>query len=89
MYKYIKETWSCVFHNTIARSAHLTMEPSLALFVSALATCLAFTNAADVSTDQTPIGTLYAYGQNVSGLPLFYADGNIQTRSFSCSDIEH
>lgn len=54
------------------------MEPSFALFCSALAACLAFTNAADISADQTPVGTLYAYGRNVSGLPLFFGDGKIQ-----------
>ncbi|KAM0723396.1 hypothetical protein Q7P37_000382 [Cladosporium fusiforme] len=51
------------------------MVPSLTLCWYALAVCVTLTNAADVSTDETPVGTLYAYGQNVSGLPLFYADG--------------
>jgi hypothetical protein len=46
------------------------MEPSLALILYAFASVFAFTNA-----DETPVGSLYAYGQNISGLPLFYADG--------------
>jgi hypothetical protein len=46
------------------------MEPSIALILYAFASVFAFTNA-----DVTPVGSLYAYGQNISGLPLFYADG--------------
>jgi hypothetical protein len=46
------------------------MEPSFALVLYAFASVFALTNA-----DETPVGSLYAYGQNISGLPLFYADG--------------
>jgi hypothetical protein len=46
------------------------MEPSFTLILYAFASIFAFTNA-----DETPVGSLYAYGQNISGLPLFHADG--------------
>lgn len=46
------------------------MEPSIALILYAFASLFAFAVA-----DETPVGSLYAYGQNISGLPLFYADG--------------
>lgn len=46
------------------------MEPSSALILYAFASVFALTIA-----DETPVGSLYAYGQNISGLPLFYADG--------------
>jgi len=31
---------------------------------------------ADVVTEGTPIGSLYAYGSGISGLPVIYSDGN-------------
>lgn len=30
---------------------------------------------ADVVTEGTPIGSLYAYGSGISGLPVIYSDG--------------
>lgn len=30
---------------------------------------------ADVITEGTPIGSLYAYGSGISGLPVIYSDG--------------
>ena len=44
--------------------------PPIAFALYAFATCLALTSA-----DETPVGSLYAYGANISGLPLFYGDG--------------
>ena len=44
--------------------------PPIALALYAFATCLALTEA-----NEDPVGTLYAYGTNISGLPLFYGDG--------------
>lgn len=48
------------------------MVPSFTSLLAAFATCAAFTSAVDL---QTPVGTLYAYGKGISGLPLFYGDG--------------
>lgn len=53
------------------------MGPQISFVLYAFLACLAFTNAADAVTGETPVGTLYAYGQNISGLPLFYADGKL------------
>lgn len=50
-----------------------TMEPSLNFVLCAFAACVAFASA-----NVTPVGSLYAYGKNISGLPLFYADGLYQ-----------
>jgi hypothetical protein len=44
--------------------------PPLAFALYAFAACLALTEA-----NETPIGSLYAYGKNISGEPLFYGDG--------------
>jgi hypothetical protein len=46
------------------------MIPALAFALYAFAACLALTEA-----DETTVGSLYAYGANISGLPLFYGDG--------------
>jgi hypothetical protein len=46
------------------------MMPPIAFALYAFAACLALTEA-----NETPIGSLYAYGGNISGLPLFYGDG--------------
>ena len=46
------------------------MVPPIAFALYAFATCLALTEA-----KETPIGSLFAYGANISGLPLFYGDG--------------
>lgn len=32
-------------------------------------------NAADAPPGSTPLGSLYAYGKGISGLPLMYSDG--------------
>ena len=34
---------------------------------------------ADVVTEGTPIGSLYAYGSGISGLPVIYSDGKISS----------
>jgi hypothetical protein len=44
--------------------------PPLAFALYAFMACLAFTSA-----HETPVGSLFAYGANISGLPLFYGDG--------------
>lgn len=31
--------------------------------------------AADVTPESTPVGSLYAYGSGLSGLPVIYSDG--------------
>jgi hypothetical protein len=47
------------------------MMPPIAFALYAFVACLALTEA-----NETPIGSLYAYGgPNISGLPLFYGDG--------------
>ena len=48
------------------------------MFSSARALGFALTLAlvrADVVTEGTPIGSLYAYGSGISGLPVIYSDG--------------
>ena len=32
---------------------------------------------ADVTSESTPVGSLYAYGSGLSGLPVIYSDGEI------------
>lgn len=60
------------------------MRPQISLVLYTFLACSAFTKAADAVPNATPVGTLYAYGQNISGLPLFYADGkSLATRSSS------
>jgi hypothetical protein len=62
---------SDIRYNPTAPTASTTMVlPPLAFALYAFATCLALTSA-----DETPVGSLYAYGANISGLPLFYGDG--------------
>jgi hypothetical protein len=46
------------------------MMPPLAFAFYAFAACLALTEAAE-----SPVGSLWAYGKNISGIPLFYGDG--------------
>lgn len=46
------------------------MMPPLAFAFYAFAACLALTEAA-----KSQVGSLYAYGTNISGIPLFYGDG--------------
>lgn len=43
------------------------------MFLLAATTAAAVADAAAVPT--TPLGTLYAYGSGISGLPLIYSDG--------------
>lgn len=47
------------------------MKTFISLFSCGLAAC--FLRLA--SADAGPVGSLFAYGKNVSGLPLIYADG--------------
>jgi len=52
----------------------------LPMLSSARAWCFALALAlvrADTATEGTPIGSLYAYGTNISGLPVIYSDGKI------------
>ena len=39
--------------------------------------------SADVVTEGTPIGSLWAYGSGISGLPVIYSDG----KTFSLSEF--
>lgn len=49
----------------------VAMEPSITALLCGLAAC--FFGLA--SADAGPVGSLFAYGKNISGLPLIYADG--------------
>jgi len=50
------------------------MLPNLYAWAAA-ALSVAFVNAADSPQSSTPVGSLYAYGKGISGLPLIYSDG--------------
>jgi hypothetical protein len=50
------------------------MLPNLYAWAAA-ALSVAFVNAADSPPSFTPVGSLYAYGKGISGLPLMYSDG--------------
>lgn len=61
---------------------HLRSSPdrflALMLFsahVASFALALGLVAAADISTEGTPLGSLYAYGSGLSGLPVIYSDG--------------
>lgn len=43
--------------------------------VASFALALGLVAAADIPTEGTPVGTLYAYGSGLSGLPVIYSDG--------------
>jgi hypothetical protein len=62
---------SCHSFNYSVASSTDIMEPSFALILYAYANIFVLASA-----DETPVGSLYASGQNISGLPLFYADGS-------------
>lgn len=54
------------------------LSPTSPMFSSARALGFALALAlvrADVVTEGTPIGSLYAYGSGISGLPVIYSDG--------------
>ena len=56
------------------------LSPTSPMFSSARALGFALALAlarADVVTEGTPIGSLYAYGSGISGLPVVYSDGKI------------
>lgn len=54
------------------------LPPNSPMFSSACAlgfACALALVRADVITEGTPIGSLYAYGSGISGLPVIYSDG--------------
>ena len=63
---------------TLVRASINPLLTASTMFSSARALGFALTLAlvrADVVTEGTPIGSLYAYGSGISGLPVIYSDG--------------
>lgn len=51
--------------------------------IASFALALGLVAAADVPTEGTPLGSLYAYGSGLSGLPVIYSDGKEITSIFA------
>ena len=67
---------------TLVRASTNPLSTTSPMFSSAraLGFALALTLVrADVVTEGTPIGSLYAYGSGISGLPVIYSDGKISS----------
>lgn len=52
--------------------------------VWSIALAAAIVNAADEPPSSTPLGSLYAYGTGIDGLPIIYSDGELYPTPLAC-----